>query len=56
VAGTTNEAGTAYLSGAPELICVFFYGVPVAQSLVLCVVLCKSLFIFIVILFFFFWS
>jgi len=43
--GATTGAGTVYLCGAPE----FTYGfqwVRVARSLVFCVVLCRSLFVF----------
>ena len=39
--GATNGAGTAYPSGAPE----FTHGLRVTRSLVLCVMLCRSLFV-----------
>ena len=42
--GTTSGVGTAYPSGAHEFIPVFSV-VRVTRSLVLCVVLCKSLFV-----------
>ena len=42
--GVTCEAGTASHSGAPEFTPVFD-GVRVAQSLVLCVMFCRSLFV-----------
>ena len=40
----TSESGTAHHSGAPESPPVFS-GVPVTQSLVLCVMFCRSLFV-----------
>jgi len=48
--GATSGAGTAYLSGAPEFTPVFS-GIHVSQSLVFCVLFCRSLLI--VFLFFF---
>ena len=41
--GATSEAGTAYLSGAPEFT-PGFSGVHVTRSIVLCVLFCRSLF------------
>jgi hypothetical protein len=40
----TSESGTAHPSGAPESPLVFS-GVPVTQSLALCVMFCRSLFL-----------
>ena len=42
--GNNSEAGTAYPSGTLESI-PDFCGVPVARSLVFCVVFCRSLFV-----------
>ena len=50
--GATSGAGTAYTSRAPEFTTVFS-GVRVSRSLVLCVMVCRSLF---VLLYFFIWS
>ena len=42
---TTNGAGTAYLSGAPEFTPHFSGGIRVTSSVVFCEVLCRSLFV-----------
>jgi hypothetical protein len=43
--GATNEKGIAYLSGAPGIILVSFRRFRVEQSLVFCVMCCRSLFV-----------
>ena len=43
--GATSEAGTAYPFGAHEFTPLVFSGVPVARSLVFCVVFYRSLFV-----------
>ena len=45
MAGVTSGAGTTHSSGAPEFTPRFFSGFRVAQSLVLYVVFCRSLFV-----------
>ena len=50
--GVTSGAGTAYPARTPEFTPVFS-GIRDAQSLVFCVMFCRSLF---VLLSFFFWS
>ena len=43
--GATSGADTANPSGVPEFIPPVFNEVPIAQSLVFCVMFCRSLFV-----------